>query len=154
MKALRILLVILLLFYFLNGQKDYSIDEFLDYLHETGYYDIIQNVKISYGNEVAINLCLGLTHNFLCEEVVRVYMAPSGSCPIDPKTPIEDVLKEIKASEYFKKEIVKLYEEVNDKGKYLILIIVSSYDILRKKMEEKEILILTKKMISKDFLIN
>ena len=151
MKALKTLLIILLLFYFLNGQKGYSTNELLDYLHETGYYDIIQRIKNTFGPDVAIDFCKALTGNKDCEEVVNVYMTDSESLPFNPETPIEDVLIETNASEYFKKEIIKLYKEVDNEGKYLIFIIVNSYDILIKKMEEKEILILTKKMISKDF---
>ena len=57
MKALRILLIILLLFYFLNGQKGYSINQFLEYLQEKEYYDIIQSLKNCYGDDVAIDIC-------------------------------------------------------------------------------------------------
>ena len=78
-------------------------------------------------------------------------MTDFDSLPFNPKTPIEDVLIQINASEYFKKEIVKLYKSVDNKVKYFIFIIVNSYNIIIKKMGEKEILILTKKMISKDF---
>ena len=147
MKALRTILVILLLFYFLNAQIDYSIYKFLDYLQESGLYDIIQSVKYYYGDDVAIEVCDQITHNLNCGEVVRVYMTV-GSRPISPKTSFEDLLKEIKASDYFKKEISNIYKGANNENKLLIYIIVSSYDILIQKMEETEILTLTKKLIS------
>ena len=80
-------------------------------------------------------------------------MTSSECSPIDPKTSIEYLLEKTKASEYFKIGIVKLYKEFDNKSKFLIRIIVSSYDILIKNMKEKEILTLIKKMISKKIII-
>ena len=151
MKALS-LLIILLLFYFLNGQKGYSENEFIEYLQESELYDIIQSVKYYYGDDVAINFCEELTQSSFCAVVVRVYMTNSGSSPIDPKTSIEYLLEKTKASEYFKIEIIKLYKEVDNKSKFLISIIVSSYNILIKNMKEIEILTLIKKMILKKII--
>ena len=148
MKALRKLLIILLLFYFINGQKGYSIDEFIFYLQEKEYYDIIQIVKYYFGDDVAIDFCKQLTNSSKCEDVVRYYMT-TGSRPITPKISFEDLLKEKKVSEYFIKEIYNLYKGVDKEDKFLIYIIVNSYDILIQKMEETQILTLIKKMILK-----
>ena len=34
----------------------YSIDSLLDYLQEKGFYDLIQSVKIYFGDDVAIDI--------------------------------------------------------------------------------------------------
>ena len=54
MKVIKVLLFMMLLVY---EQSHFSINELLDYLQETGYYDIIQQIKYFYGDDVAICLC-------------------------------------------------------------------------------------------------
>ena len=65
---------------------DYSIDPFLDYLQEKGYWDIILNIKYCFCDEVAIDICIKLTDSpHDCELVVTVYMPPSPRrCPAEP----------------------------------------------------------------------
>ena len=89
------LLIILLFSLFLTIKDDssYSIKDFLDYLQEKGYWDIIYNVKISFCDDIAIDVCIALTHSRDCEEVVRIYMTPSPKkCPTNPLNKIKRIL--------------------------------------------------------------
>ena len=54
MKVLRTFLFALLFISFSNIKGGYSIDYALNYLQENGYYDIIQQIKIYLGDDVAI----------------------------------------------------------------------------------------------------
>ena len=73
------LLFFLLFCYFVNGQKGYSIGELLEYLKRIGYFDIIQEVKRSFGPDIAIDVCKALIKNNECEIIVRVYMSDKGT---------------------------------------------------------------------------
>ena len=77
---------------------DYSIDPFLDYLQEKGYWDIILNIKYTFCDDVAIDICTKLTDSpHDCEIVVRVYMPPSPSrgCPDMPLEEIKKILARV-----------------------------------------------------------
>ena len=146
------LLFFLLFCYFVNGQKGYSIDELLEYLKRIGYFDIIQEVKRSFGPDIAIDVCKALIKNNDCEIIVRVYMSDNGILPktID-QTKFE--FKEIYPSEKFIQTIQNLFSTNDSKTNYLIYIIVKNYNILIRTMTEKEILMLIKKMISYNYSI-
>ena len=144
------LLFFLLFFYFVGGQKTYSIDVLLDYLRETGYYELIQEIKRVLGDDIAIDVCEELVKNGDCEIVVRVYMNTKGTLPIIIY-PTKIDFKEIYASEKFMQTIQNLYLVSDQKTNYLIYIIVRNYNILIKRMTEKEILMLIKKMVSKNY---
>ena len=58
----------------------YTINPFIIYLQETGYYEVINDVKCKITTDVAIEVCKILTESPHCEEVVRIYM----SCPNPP----------------------------------------------------------------------
>ena len=75
MKTIRYLFYMMLLLSnteVLGG--DNSKDTFLNYLQEKGYYDIIHSVKVLFGDDIAIDVCLELIQSDDCKEVVRVYM--------------------------------------------------------------------------------
>ena len=120
---------------------DYSIDTLLDYLQEKGYYDIIQSVKIYFGDDVAIDVCREMVQNNHCEAVVRVYM-------ID-QTPARDMNGNgpkyapihIKPEPYVKifKVIKKKYENIDENFENLILLILSYYSTLIEGMSDREI---------------
>ena len=90
------LFIFLFLTLFLTINNDYSIDSFLDYLQEKGYWEIILNVKITFGNDVAIDICTALTESpHDCEKVVRIYMTnpPSNKCPAHPFEKMKAIIK-------------------------------------------------------------
>ena len=73
MKTIRYLFYMMLLLSNIEVQGgDYSIDVFLDYLQQKGFYDIIQAVKIYFGDDIAIDVCKELAPTIDCETVVRV----------------------------------------------------------------------------------
>ena len=75
MKTIKYLFYIILLLSNIGVQGSYySINILLDYLQETQYYDLIQKLKIAFGNDVAIDVCKELAKNNDCGEVVRIYM--------------------------------------------------------------------------------
>ena len=80
MKAIAVLLLII---FIVDGQSTYSIDAFLDFLQENGYYEIILQVKMTFGDDIAIDVCKQLVQTNDCEIVVRTYMTSSHSmnCP-------------------------------------------------------------------------
>ena len=113
---------------------DYSIDSFLDYLQQTGYYDLIQEIKNSFGDDIAIAVCEELVQSNDCEIVVRIYMithSPSinGVVPC----PDEKILKSVESHCQ-----CKFIDD--EKMKYLICLILRYYySKLLKEMNEQEI---------------
>ena len=75
-KAITLLLALLIVGNI--NLDDYSINSFLNYLHENGYYELIYEIKCQYGSDVANECCFLLFESVYCEEVVRVYMS---KCP-------------------------------------------------------------------------
>ena len=76
MKTIKYLFYMILLLSNIGVQgSNYSIDILLEYLEGKGYYDLIQESKIIFGNDVAIEVCKELVQSSDCETVVRVYMA-------------------------------------------------------------------------------
>ena len=69
MKVITFLLFVIFAF---SRDTTYSIDALLDYLQETGYYEIIYQVKKHFGDDVAIDFCEGIVRTTQCEQVVRV----------------------------------------------------------------------------------
>ena len=80
--------IILLLTLLIATKEDvngYTINPFIEYLQETGYYEVISDVKCQITTDVAIEVCEILTESPHCEEVVRVFMTcPSLSPPFYP----------------------------------------------------------------------
>ena len=72
MKALTLLISLLIV---LNNIKaNFSIKDFLNFMQEKGYYDIIVEVKLYFGKDIAIEICKGFVQSDDCEELVRVYI--------------------------------------------------------------------------------
>ena len=65
MKHLISLLLILAIFSSANG--GYSINEFLNYLQETGIYGLLVEIKRYFGNDVSIAFCKELHKSNDCE---------------------------------------------------------------------------------------
>ena len=53
---------------------NYSIFQFIDYLMENGFYDLIYWSKCEYDNDIAIYTCLEFAPSIHCGPVVRDYM--------------------------------------------------------------------------------
>lgn len=68
-------ILILSLFFFAKTQDTaalrYSKDDFIEYLKEEGYYNILVDVKSNFGDDVAILMCRTLIPSIHCNEVVR-----------------------------------------------------------------------------------
>ena len=87
MKYTIILLLTLVIATKENGVL-FTINPFINYLQETGYYEVINDVKCQITSDVAIEVCEILTESPHCEEVVRIYMtcAPR-TRPISRRSP-------------------------------------------------------------------
>ena len=147
MKIFIILLFTLI--YAFHMESSYSIDSLIDYLIGNGYYELIQQVKMVFGNDVAIDVCISIVETSQCEEIVRVYMEPSQTSPSPgiPRTP-DDII-DFNEDSYFISEIQKLLEKADEETYNLILTIISYYDILKQTMNDDEILAFIKNVISK-----
>ena len=151
MKLITFLLLVIFAF---SGDTTYSIDALLDYLQETGVYDIIYQVKKYFGDDVAIDFCEGIVKTTHCVEVVRVYMTSSGKrlCPkkeIDPVNPIINP----KPSVNFIEKIINLLAGVSPQVlpviESYISFILKYYGKLIKVMKERDILNLIIDFIAK-----
>ena len=75
MKTLGILLLSLLIIS--EVKADYSIDPFINYLQEKGYYDIIVQIKNFYGDDIAISFCKEFIKSDDCNPLVKIYIQNS-----------------------------------------------------------------------------
>ena len=151
MKGIKALLLII---FFAFEQSTYSINEFLNYLQENGYYEIIHQIKIYYGDDVAISFCQGLVETGDCETVVKVYMTkyqmPSQDHHhpifiIDPKE-FDEIMKNLpKEIEYDIRQLLDKYKNFEEIIAF-IKMMAKYYNTLIKEKKEKEILDLIKKM--------
>ena len=69
--------LIILLFSLLtisNVKGDYSINSFLNYLQEKGFYELFAEIKYFFGDDVSISFCKDLFPTRDCENVIRVYI--------------------------------------------------------------------------------
>ena len=146
-------IVIFFILFIVNGQSSFSIDNLLDYLQQTGYYEIIQNVKRYFGDDVAIELCQELVQTNQCETVVRIYMTNDPPDITHPKAPLnfDAIMHELEkwSSKQFQEDIRKLLDMVPFKVGQLILMILRYFFILIEKLTEDEILKIIKSIISK-----
>ena len=72
MKELVILLLSLTIV--LDVKASYFLEDFLNYIQEKGYYDIIVQLKYYYGNDIAIDFCKQLVQNSNCDLFIRIYI--------------------------------------------------------------------------------
>ena len=155
MKTIRYLFYMIFILSNIEVQGgDYSIDPFLDYLQETGYYDIIQAIKIYYGDDIAIDVCEELTKSNDCETVVMIYMITGGGrgrrARIFNNTEIKEVAEIYQPIiEYFENEY-----NINEEMRELIEVILSFYENLIKNMNKEEIIIFIEKIIKNPEILN
>ena len=132
MLALYLLFIVSILS-IVGVKGNYSIDTLLNFLQHKGYYDIIFQIKLSFGDDVAISVCRSFIATFQCEEVVRVYMIRHGARGEDEICiPIEEKLSPESKTIYSK------FVFPSDK-KALAICILYNYDILIQTMNENEI---------------
>ena len=134
MKAIGYLLLAAFIISNIDGFANYSIKTFIDYLQESGQYNIIFTVRKFLGNDVAIEYCEQVVGNGLCDDVIRLNMNEyNGPGKIPSKLPSEDDLN-LESQIIFDKLAIN-----NDDEKSEIIIILSFYDILNKRMTDVEI---------------
>ena len=147
MKAIKYLFYLILILSnkeLLLGES-YSIDVFIEYLQETGYYYLIQAVKLSFGIDVATNVCEELTKSNNCLVVTSTYMTNTsengGGKQGDDKCHIDtEISKQI--FEYFENKY-----NLNDKLRNLIETILCYYSVLKENMDQQQIILLIEKSI-------
>ena len=111
-----IILLLTLLIVTKEGENPYSINPFIEYLQENGYYELINDVKCKITTDVAIEVCEMLVESGHCEEVTRIYMicnTPRRNPNPHPSLPPADILISILDSynmphDKFERLIIKL----------------------------------------------
>ena len=113
----------------------FSIDEILNYLQETGYYDLLQAIKIEFGNDVAIDVCEALIQSSDCKTIITIYMT-------DKYRLLEEIEKFGNA--FIENPIIyrlKLEKEkiiINGKVWPVVdLILFQFYDVLKRNMDKQ-----------------
>ena len=122
-----IILLLALLIVVNNGQfilDNYSIYQFIDYILEKGYYDLIYWAKCSYDDEIAISVCLEFVPSIHCEPVVRTYMPK-------PQQKGENSRRASYSCPSIRKEIYRPKNLINLKKKY-------SFKVIEKKVKYLE----------------
>ena len=146
MKAFITLLFMMFIISNING--DYSIDNFLNYLQESGYYDLFQEVKYSLGDDIAITLCKELVNSNDCEIVIKVYMAPKltqSNTNID-RIIIEPNIISLEELKRFEDGLNRLLETYGPKFLTFKEIFLKYSVTLIKRKSVKELLILIEKL--------
>ena len=111
MKLLFTLLLTIAIF--VNVKGDFSINPLLDYLQESGYYQILAQIKYHIGEDLAIDVCKDLVASIHCEEIIRIYIPP-GPSKINSKRGIKPLSDEEILLNIFMENYDIL---VNEKGK-------------------------------------
>ena len=127
--------IFILLAVLIATQRDmgdqFSIGTFLDYLQETGYYDLIYDIKCAFDTEIAIDFGLEYVGSPHCEEVVRVYM-PQCMRPGGTSDKICDLTSYIKSDKCMKVLLLSwTNEEIEKKIKRLL------YTINQKRQKKR-----------------
>ena len=148
MKYTIILLFVLLLVTKEDLGDNYTINTFLKYLQENGYYEVINEVKCEISTDVAIEFCEILTESPHCEEVVRIYM----TC-IAPAPPIYHRARSHSPSPSPDFKLISILDKYQiPKNKFKKLIIKLRFGLIIKKVEKFEPIIIDK--FPKEKLIN
>ena len=112
---------------------DYSINNFLKYLQETGIYDLFAEIKKCFGVDICINFCKELYPNTnKCSEIVRVYINVSFLRALrnaeknEPCVLISDLPSLNDKNEEEKKNCVDLFNQIIDK--YLDVLLKAGFN--------------------------
>ena len=151
----ELLFIIILPLIALNGLDESSINFFLNYLLETGYYDVIEAVKKVYGNDIAIEVCKEFLQSNDCEEFVKVYLSNEAKAKRAPSytsfyIKIEENSK-IKNEELISQEFDKAEVKIVDTKIGLIELLYKDENIkvLRQFYSEKDIVFKSLKIIKR-----
>ncbi len=83
MKTSIILLIILSIqFGVMLDLSNYSIDTLLNFLEDSGIFDILKEIKLYFGYDVSIAMCKEFVKSNHCEIIIKTYI-PNGSRPDD-----------------------------------------------------------------------
>ena len=128
MKKMLILLLFTLLIVENHADSfldDYSIFQFIDYLIENRFYDLIYWSKCEYDDEIAIYTCLEFAPSIHCDPVVRDYMkdcnpdyVPVQPLPIETKAYKPQILIKLKKKHTLpeiERKIKRIQEKINNK---------------------------------------
>lgn len=154
MKYFSFLLFTLLIIF--SIQDDFSIKKMISYLDSKGYYDLLLDIKTSFGVDIAINCCKKFASQYQskCGEAVKNYIVKRDVIVIsiygkdsifnkslnEIKKEFNALMKKIKATQNFKNSIKLMFSKVSQNGKVIINENLKVYDILRKKKTEGFIL--------------
>ena len=128
-------------------ETTYSINSILDYLQRTRYYDLLQAVKIQFGDDIAIDVCEALIQSSDCETIVRVYMTDGGNRllgefeeirPIQPTVPEPKPMEE-KPEQIIQRLLDKRIISNENVLPVVDFIIINFYDVLEDNMDQTEI---------------
>ena len=112
----------------INIKCDFSINYLLDYLQEKGLYDIIKEIKIYFGDDIAIDVCKSFVETVHCDEVVTkyIYIGPnrmprffnnsSSDIIDDDNTPEEPLNKKEKFSDIIEENYEILFDALGQNG--------------------------------------
>ena len=107
-----------------TNQDKFSINPFLDRLREEGIFEIIQLIKVQFGEDVAIISCEEMKSNHCgnCKNAVQNYMDPAEQKPNDGLVPNSSIdnkvtLKKILSKKYNKIKAKSLYDKIIKKCK-------------------------------------
>ena len=140
MKILEILLCIIFILSNVGIKgSTYSIDILLNYLQETQYYDIIYQVKLIFGDDIAISVYKSFIATNQCEDVVRIYMDPAGSRPGQKNSKRRGLKCKLTLSRFF----------IPPAKRPVVICVLCFYDTLKIAMNENEITELIEKIIGK-----
>ena len=141
------LLFILLPLFILNDLNQYSIKYILDYLQETKYYEVIQNVKNVFGDDIAIEVCKEYVQTNDCETIVKDYMLTYAQSPTSRRRAQSNInigLIELLHKDENLKILKKFYNEKDIISKSLKIIKNKGLELL-----EPDILIIKKEILEK-----
>ena len=151
----ELLFIIILPLIALNGLDESSINFFLNYILETGYYDVFESIKKVFGSDVAIDFCKEFLQTNDCEEAINVYMSNKDKAKRAPSytsfyIKIEENSK-IKNEELISQEFDKAEVKIVDTKIGLIELLYKDENIkvLRQFYSEKDIVFKSLKIIKR-----
>ena len=124
-----LLFIFLPLIIFNVDLNKYSINSLLDFLENTGFYEVLQNVKTVLGNDIAIEVCKEFVNSKDCELVVVVYIPLNQPLGMNDKSNKDDfdLFEEIGLEELLMKDenlqiLSQFYtkNEILDKSKIIL----------------------------------
>ena len=87
MKSSLILIICLLFIVKIQDTtaENYSIQTFINYIQDMGYWEIFTQVSLLFGIDVSIDFCKTIVQSPHCDETIRVYISIPNNSKIDGK---------------------------------------------------------------------